>query len=636
MTLITATVLSSPAAVFASDVASEGIATEEVLSDTPVSVPEETPVVPNNTSDQPTPTETTVSPGDILDSEEQDPVPGGDGTIELPEEEPTVTPGETTPAPETPSVTETPEQTVTPGVTATPGVTVTPGATATPGVTATPAAQKVTDAAKSVIEQIDALSKVTITIEHKAQIQSIRTAYNALSIKEKSTVSNYQTLVELEKKISDLEVENLLEDGEGGDLVDGQSTTTANVQIGSPIYFTNMVSNLHAGNEFYLNSLKQNYQLSFSTDFASVMESIETEYKKKNNLEDLSDRTGLGVSSSSDSLLVRNWQDILAVYVYEHQKEANGTYVLDASCKEDLAEIFAEMNPVIRDENDSTRVSYGNHRIDYYIKKHKIAKKDQAVLEKYVETDCKLLCAVVTAAKGFVRESVGDDVSEERVNVITAAYSLVGKVGYFWGGKSVTLGMDSNWGVVARVTEEGSSTTGTLRAYGLDCSGFVTWAVINGYQNQGMYSLVGTGTSEQWDNARVVSEADAQPGDLVFQKGSEAGTDNHVGIICGKTDDGDWIVVHCSAEKNGVTVGEAYSAGFRYIRQPSFYPTQAELDALEQSGVISDTLESVQENVTLSGRMQSAISSSNSLFDSASNNTATSDIVIDSSSIEPF
>lgn len=57
-----------------------------------------------------------------------------------------------------------------------------------------------------------------------------------------------------------------------------------------------------------------------------------------------------------------------------------------------------------------------------------------------METDCKLLCAVVTAANGFVRESVGDDVSEERVNVISAAYSLVGKVGYFWGGKSTVIG----------------------------------------------------------------------------------------------------------------------------------------------------------------------------------------------------
>ena len=42
---------------------------------------------------------------------------------------------------------------------------------------------------------------------------------------------------------------------------------------------TNMVSNLHAGKDFYLDSLKSNYHLSFSDDFASVMEEIEREYK---------------------------------------------------------------------------------------------------------------------------------------------------------------------------------------------------------------------------------------------------------------------------------------------------------------------------------------------------------------------
>ena len=173
---------------------------------------------------------------------------------------------------------------------------------------------------------------------------------------------------------------------------------------------------------------------------------------------------------------------------------------------------------------------------------------------------------------------MGDDVSEDRVDVIAAAYSLVGKVGYFWGGKSTTLGEDSSWGTVETVTAEGSKSTGTLRAYGLDCSGFVTWAVINGYQNQDMESVVGDGTSEQWEKANVVSEADAQPGDLVFQRGPESGSDNHVGILCGKTDSGDWIAVHCSSSKNGVTVGEAYSASFRYIRQPSFYDGDTDAD----------------------------------------------------------
>ena len=137
-----------------------------------------------------------------------------------------------------------------------------------------------------------------------------------------------------------------------------------------PVYYA---SNLHAGKEFYLNSLQENYQLSFSDDFADIMDQIEKEYKEQNQLTDVSDTTG-GVTTSADSLLVRNWQDILAVYVYEQSLQGVTSYTLDASCKDDLAAIFAQMNPVIRDENDSSRVTYGNYHIYYFIKKNKIPK----------------------------------------------------------------------------------------------------------------------------------------------------------------------------------------------------------------------------------------------------------------------
>ena len=43
---------------------------------------------------------------------------------------------------------------------------------------------------------------------------------------------------------------------------------------------------------------------------------------------------------------------------------------------------------------------------------------------------------------------------EERVNVISAAYSLVGKVGYFWGGKSTVIGEDPGWGTSEKVSAE--------------------------------------------------------------------------------------------------------------------------------------------------------------------------------------
>lgn len=514
---------------------------------------------------------------------------------------------EITAAPE-PEPTTAPEPTETP----TPAPTETPEPTATPAPTETPARD---DSAKvqAVIRKIKALAGRTITAADKAEIESARAAYEALSNTEKAKVTNYKILTEAEAKLAaaDKNDSNNKKDNKNTEITDGNNATAT--QIGDPVYVTNMVSNLHAGKDFYLDSLKSNYHLSFSDDFASVMEGIEREYKEKNKLTD-----------TENTLLVRNWQDILAVYIYEKSKAGATSFTLDASCKDDLARIFAEMNPIVRDKQDITKISYGNRKINYYIKKNNIAKEDRSVLKKYVETDCKLLCAVVTASKGFVRESVGDNVSEDRVDVITAAYSLVGKVGYFWGGKSTVIGEDPSWGSVEKVSADGSRSSGTLRAYGLDCSGFVTWAVINGYKDQGMQAAVGDGTSDQWEKAGVVSEADAQPGDLVFQRGPEAGSNNHVGILCGKTDSGDWIAVHCSSSKNGVTVGEAYSASFRYIRKPSFYQDttveENKTTATENDVLTEESAEKLLTDVVRSDALKDAL---------ASGDTVSSDLLAD-------
>ena len=611
ITMLSAMLLAVPTGVKAAEQADNVVAEEGVSGDgSEVSEPE--PEVP----EVPAEPEITAAP-------EPEPTTAPEPT-DTPAPAPTETPEPTaTPAPTgTPEPTATPAPTATPEPTATPAPTATPEPTATPAPTETPARD---DSAKvqAVIRKIKALAGRTITVADKAEIDSVRAAYEALSNTEKAKVTNYKILTEAEAKLaavdkndSDNKKDNKkddssTEDNKNTEITDGNNATAT--QIGDPVYVTNMVSNLHAGKDFYLDSLKSNYHLSFSDDFASVMEEIEREYKEKNKLTD-----------TENTLLVRNWQDILAVYIYEKSKAGATSFTLDASCKDDLARIFAEMNPIVRDKQDITKISYGNRKINYYIKKNNIAKEDRSVLKKYVETDCKLLCAVVTASKGFVRESVGDNVSEDRVDVITAAYSLVGKVGYFWGGKSTVIGEDPSWGSVEKVSADGSRSSGTLRAYGLDCSGFVTWAVINGYKDQGMQAAVGDGTSDQWEKAGVVSEADAQPGDLVFQRGPEAGSNNHVGILCGKTDSGDWIAVHCSSSKNGVTVGEAYSASFRYIRKPSFYQdTTAEENkttATENDVLTEESAEKLLTDVVRSDALKDAL---------ASGDTVSSDLLAD-------
>lgn len=613
ITLISGTVLSSPAAVMAG---SEGTEAAADFGDgsgqgETAPAPTEAPATPAPTV-APVPTEAPATPAP---TEAPKPTEAPQPTV-APEPEPTVTP-----EPD-PTVTPQPSPTVTPG--SEPTVTPQPSVTVTPQPTVTPEPDE--QAVKALIAEIEKLSKEKLTLKHEKKLKELREIYDDFTEEEKKLVTNYDILVKMEKRMEVLKKQEDKDDDKT-DFSDGSETG----KTGTPVYYTSMVSNLHAGREFYLDSLKNNYQLTFSEDFASVMDQIEREYKEKNGLTDASDTRENGQTASSDSLLVRNWQDILAVYVYEESQSGVKEFQMDSSSKNKLAEIFAEMNPLVRDEENPSHVSYGNYHINTYIKKNKIPQDQRDILKKYVETDCKLLCAVVTDAKGFVRQSVGDDVSEERVNVITAAYSLVGEVGYFWGGKSTAIGKDANWGNAEKVDAAGSPSTGSTRAYGLDCSGFVTWSVINGYLNQGMQSSVGDGTSEQWLNANVVSEEDAQPGDLVFQSGPEAGSDNHVGIICGQTDAGDWIAVHCSSSKNGVTVGEAYGASFRYIRQPDFYPTEEERTQMLSDGASAANV-SAPEKLEQNGTAEDLTSGSAS--DAVLNSGSSDEIFVSDEDVE--
>ena len=149
---------------------------------------------------------------------------------------------------------------------------------------------------------------------------------------------------------------------------------------------------------------------------------------------------------------------------------------------------------------------------------------------------------------------------QKRKDVVKNAGSLVGKVNYFWGGKSSSIGWDSAWGTMQRVTAAGSPSSGTIRAYGLDCSGYVSWA----FNNSGMY--VGDGTYGQRGRSVQVSASAVQAGDLCFLPSY-----SHVGIVVGKDADGNILVFHCSSSANNVVVSTASSVGFTVFRRPNCY-----------------------------------------------------------------
>lgn len=160
-------------------------------------------------------------------------------------------------------------------------------------------------------------------------------------------------------------------------------------------------------------------------------------------------------------------------------------------------------------------------------------------------------------------ENLPDNLDPGRKAVVETAVQLVGRVSYFWGGKSLTLGWDDRWGVPTEVTAAGSGSTGTIRPFGLDCSGFVDWTFYNA-TNGSYYPGRGGGAATQHSYCTNISWNDAQPGDLVFYP-----DDSHVGIVGGKDADGNLLIVHCSGGANGVVI--TGSAGFTVVTRPDCF-----------------------------------------------------------------
>lgn len=170
---------------------------------------------------------------------------------------------------------------------------------------------------------------------------------------------------------------------------------------------------------------------------------------------------------------------------------------------------------------------------------------------------------ITNADAQAVLNGLPDELSPERRAVVETALKLYGKVNYFWGGKSLVIGWDSRWGQLKQVWADGSPTTGTYRPYGLDCSGYIDWVFYN--MSGGAYIIGhGGGAHAQHTYCTEITWNEARPGDLVFYP-----EDEHVGIVCGRAEDGSLLVIHCASSANNVVI--TGTSGFVSVARPDFY-----------------------------------------------------------------
>lgn len=268
-------------------------------------------------------------------------------------------------------------------------------------------------------------------------------------------------------------------------------------------------------------------------------------------------------------LSITNWTDVVAVFAVKTagaDADATDVVTIDEERIDLIRTVFWDMNTVsyyvqtIEHEDDTETILHititskkATEMPDIY---HFSKSQREALTEVLKPEYAQMLAELVGTYGGEVSldeaqiramlSAMPKDISERRRAVVEKAYSLLGKVNYFWGGKSSAIGWDSRWGTPTRVTAPGSRSTGTVRPYGLDCSGFVDWVFNN---SLGYVIGHGGGAASQHDHCKPISWSEAQPGDLVFYPG-----DTHVGVFVGKDSNGDPLIIHCASSQNNVVL----------------------------------------------------------------------------------
>ena len=295
----------------------------------------------------------------------------------------------------------------------------------------------------------------------------------------------------------------------------------------------------------------------------------------------------LDMDNAGSAAMISNWRDVLAVYAVRTTTDnasPDEVATLTEEKMEILREIFWDMNTITywteivpggKDEAD-TVILHITVTIKTHLQmadEHQFNTEQRRLLEELMQPKYQELFMVLTGSYQDIElspdevakiiENLPADLSEERKQVVLTAYQLLGEVNYFWGGKSLVLGWDSRWGMPMEVTAEGSSTTGTVRPFGLDCSGMVDWVFYN--QSGGQYVIGhGGGATAQHSYCTPIAWSDAQPGDLVFYPG-----DSHVGIVCGFDSGGNIMIIHCASGANNVVV--TGKIGFTSIGRPEYF-----------------------------------------------------------------
>ena len=295
----------------------------------------------------------------------------------------------------------------------------------------------------------------------------------------------------------------------------------------------------------------------------------------------------LDMQEGMEAAMLQNWRNVLAVYavkVSTDEEHGLDVITMDEEKLQLLREIFFDANKL--EYELTTRTVDGEQittlHISVQIKdamqmadEYSFTAQQREMLEELLKPDYDdiFLSLIGNYQPGGtpigpvdisdIQGTLPDDLDPLRESIVLTAYQLLGKVTYFWGGKSLVLGWDSRWGTPTTVTAPGSGSTGKVLPFGLDCSGFVDWTFYNATSGAYLPGR-GGGAASQHGYCTNIAWSDALPGDLVFYA-----DDSHVGIVCGYDSVGNLLVIHCSGGQNGVVV--TGREGFAVAARPDLF-----------------------------------------------------------------
>ena len=295
----------------------------------------------------------------------------------------------------------------------------------------------------------------------------------------------------------------------------------------------------------------------------------------------------LDMQEGMEAAMLQNWRNVLAVYavkVSTDEEHGLDVMTMDEEKLQLLREIFFDANKL--EYELTTRTVDGERVTTLHISaqikdamqmadEYGFTAQQREMLEELLKPDYDdiFLSLIGNYQPGGtpigpvdisdIQGTLPDDLDPLRESIVLTAYQLLGKVTYFWGGKSLVLGWDSRWGTPTTVTAPGSGSTGKVLPFGLDCSGFVDWTFYNATSGAYLPGR-GGGAASQHGYCTNIAWADALPGDLVFYA-----DDSHVGIVCGYDSVGNLLVIHCSGGQNGVVV--TGREGFAVAARPDLF-----------------------------------------------------------------